>query len=56
MSEAVALNVAVAAIDLEGVIVVVSSEVGGRWRPEIPTDLMEKCDSPQIICLREKGG
>lgn len=58
VSEAVALNVAVAAIDLESmvvVVVVISFKVGGRWRFEIPTHLMEKCDSPQIMCLQEKG-
>ena len=28
-------------------------EGGGEF--EMPTNLMEKCDSPQIICLRENG-
>ena len=55
MSEAVVLNVAVAAIDLEGMVVVVSPKTRGKGEIEIPTDLMEKCDNPQIICLRENG-
>lgn len=47
VSEAVALNVAVAVIDLDSVIVVVSSEVwrfGGGGEFDVPTDLMENCD------------
>jgi hypothetical protein len=53
VSEAVALNVAVAAMDLDGTIVRCKR---GGWKEGgefgISTDLMENCDSPQIICLQ----